>query len=211
MAEKKRILVIDDHPLLREGIAQLINKQQDLMVCGEAGTAADAKRAVEALVPDAVILDLMLGHSDGLDLIKFLKAVAPKLAVLVISMHDEDVYAKRALEAGALGYIMKHEAPAKVLDALRIVLDGGKFLSPRMAALLGEGEVGGGEEWPLTDRELHVFRLIGAGLPTREIAARLGLSGKTIETYRENIKVRLGLRDAAELSARARAWVERAA
>ena len=209
MAEKKRILVIDDHPLLREGLSQLINKQPDLAVCGEAATAAEAKAAVENISPDAVVLDLMLGHSDGLELIKFLKAVAPNVAVLVISMHDENVYAERAIQSGALGYIMKEEAPAKVLEALRTVLGGDRFLSPRMMALMADAEASGGSEWPLTDRELHVFRLIGAGLSTKQIAQRLSLSGKTIETYRENIKVRLGLRDGAELTARARAWIER--
>src|SRR4028118_1492903 len=144
MSDKTRILVVDDHPLLREGISQLINKQKDMEVCGEAGTAADAKAAVETLKPDAVILDLMLGHSDGLDLIKHLKAISPELAVLVISMHDENVYAERAIEAGALGYIMKQEAPAKVLDAVRMVLAGERFLSPRMHGVLRPGEAAGG-------------------------------------------------------------------
>ena len=155
-----------------------------------------------------VILDLMLGDSDGLALIKFLKAVAPQIAVLVISLHDETVYAPRALQAGALGYIMKEEASDKVLDALRAVLRGETFLSGRMRARLSES---GGEPvaaLPLSDRELHVFRLIGAGLPTREIAGRLTLSVKTIESYRENIKTKLGLPDATALAARAREWVE---
>ena len=208
MPEKKRVLIVDDHPLLREGLAQLIGKQSDLTACGEAANAADAKRAVETDAPDVVILDLMLGDSDGLALIKFLNAVAQQVAVLVISLHDETVYAPRALQAGALGYIMKQEASDKVLDALRAVLRGETFLSGRMRARLSES---GGEptaELPLSDRELHVFRLIGAGLPTRQIAERLTLSVKTIESYRENIKTKLGLPDAAALGARAREWVE---
>jgi len=208
MSEKKRVLIVEDHPLFREGVAQLINKQRDLIVCGAAATAADAKRAVETAAPDVVILDLMLGHSDGLDLIKFLKAIAPQVAVLVISMHDETVYAERALQAGALGYIMKQEASDKVLDAVRAVLCGKTFLSGRMRARTSGN---GGEPvaaLPLSDRELHVFRLIGAGLPTRQIAERLTLSVKTIECYRENIKVKLGLCDGAALAARAREWVE---
>ena len=208
MPEKKRVLIVDDHPLMREGLAQLIGKQHDLIVCGEAATAAEAKRAIETDAPDVVILDLMLGDSDGLALIKFLSAVAPQIAVLVISLHDETVYAPRALQAGALGYIMKEEASEKVLDAVHAVLRGETFLSGRMRARLSES---GGEPvaaLPLSDRELHVFRLIGAELPTKQIAERLTLSGKTIESYRENIKKKLGLADAAALGARAREWVE---
>ncbi len=208
MQAKKRVLIVDDHPLMREGLAQLIGKQRDLIACGEAATAADAKSAVERDAPDVVILDLMLGYSDGLDLIKFLKAIAPQVPVLVISMHDETVYAERALLAGAMGYITKQEASDKVLDAVRAVLRGEAFLSGRMRALLSRS---GGEPvaaLPLSDRELHVFRLIGAGLPTRQIAERLTLSVKTIESYRENIKVKLGLADGAALSARAHAWVD---
>ncbi len=208
MPPRKRVLIVDDHPLMRAGLAQLIGRQRDLIVCGAAATAAEAKRAVETEPPDVVILDLMLGDSDGLDLIKFLRAAAPQVAVLVVSMHDETVYAPRALQAGALGFVMKQEASKKVLAAVRAVLRGETFLSGRMRARLSDDGGAPVAALPLSDRELHVFRLIGGGLATRQIAAHLILSVKTIEGYRENIKVKLGLCDAVALVACARKWVE---
>ncbi len=213
---KARVLVVDDHPLLRGGLVQLIAGEPDLVLCGEAEDAAGTILAVDDdPPPDLVILDLMLGNSDGLELIKQIRALRPGLSILVISMHDELIYAERALRAGAAGFVMKKEPPQEVLAAARAILGGGHYLSGRMRVLL-EGKGLAAEpvrflvpeaDPPLSDRELHVFRLIGAGLPTREIAQELHLSVKTIETYRENLKTKLRLRNAADLLRAAKEWV----
>jgi len=217
MAEKKRVLVVDDHPLLREGLSQVFNRQDDFVVCAEAATPAEAKSALFEKKPDVIVLDLMLGNADGIELIKALKTLDPSAAILVISLHDEGVYAERALRAGALGYIMKEQATEQVLAAARAVVRGEIYLSPKMNTLLlrqrltdtsRTKEKPAKRELPLSDRELHVFRLLGAGLGTRQIAAELKISIKTVETYREKIKVKLNLKDGADLLARARAWVE---
>src|SRR5438067_4964597 len=213
MAEKKRVLVVDDHPLLREGLSQVFNRQDDFAVCAEAATPAEAKSALLEKKPDVIVLDLMLGNADGIELIKALKALEPSAAILVISLHDEGVYAERALRAGALGYIMKEQATEQVLAAARAVVRGEIYLSPKMnTSLLRQRltdtsrtkEKPAKRELPLSDRELHVFRLLGAGLGTRQIAAELKISIKTVETYREKIKVKLNLKDGADLLARAR-------
>jgi DNA-binding NarL/FixJ family response regulator len=214
---KYRVLVVDDHPLLRGGLVYLLRSAPDLIVCGEASGAQDTILAVdEDPPPDIVILDLMLGNCDGLELIKQIKALRPGLPVLVISMHDELIYAERSLRAGASGFIMKRETSEEVLGATRAVLAGSIYLSGRMRVLLADRgfatEVSRylvpQAEPPLSDRELHVFRLIGAGLTTKRIAIELNLSVKTIETYRENLKLKLGLANAAELLQEAKRWVD---
>lgn len=216
-AEKKRVLVVDDHPLLRGGVVSLIKEQPDLEVCGEADSFGGTILAVDDdPPPDLLVLDLMLGHADGLELVKQVRALRPGLPILVISMHDELIYAERAVLAGASGYIMKREEPQEVLKAIRAVLNGEIYLSARMRVLLKEKGLDDAPlaylmpdaKPPLSDRELQVFRLIGVGLSTRQIAHELHLSGKTIETYRENLKAKLRLPDAAALRQAAKQWVE---
>jgi DNA-binding NarL/FixJ family response regulator len=210
---KTRVLLVDDHPILRRGLAQLINQEADMVVCGEAEDAARAFQAVEKLTPDVAVVDISLKSGNGLDLVKNVKAVHPNLAMLVLSMHDESLYAERALRAGALGYIMKEEATEVVLTAIRRVLTGEVFLSERMKSRMlqqlatGKGKVVASPIEHLTDRELEVFRLIGEGRSTREIAAELHLSVRTVEAYREYIKAKLSLKNATELVQHAFHWV----
>jgi len=213
-----RVLIVDDHPLMRDGLAFLLGNEADLVVCGEASNAGATILAVDDdPPPDLVILDLMLGSEDGLELIKQIRALRPGLLILVISMHDEWIYAERALRAGASGYIMKKESPEEVLAAIRAVLCGEVYLSGRMRVLLSQRGLTTDPcrflvpqaDPPLSDRELHVFRLIGAGLSTKQIATELHLSGKTIETYRENLKVKLRLANAKELLREAKTWVDK--
>jgi DNA-binding NarL/FixJ family response regulator len=212
-AAKKRILVVDDHPLVRAGVSGLVNQQPDLAVCASAATAADAKRAVEEHRPDLILLDLMLGHSDGIELIKYFKALHPEIAIVILSMHAEPVYAERALKAGASGYVLKHEEADHVLAAMRGVLGGEVWVSRQMSGFLNHKGVGvqppqeDSTAAALSDRELHVFQLLGSGLGTRQIADELGLSRKTIETYRDHIKHKLGMNCGADVVARAKAWV----
>ena len=202
---KYRVLLIDDHPLLRKGLAQLINQEPDLIVCGEAEEAPKAFEAVGVLSPDVALVDISLKGGNGLELIKNLKARYPDLPLLVLSMHDETLYAERALRAGSLGYIMKEEALEKVLTALRQVIAGEIFLSERMKARLlnqllgGNIKEGGSSIDSLSDRELEVFRLIGEGRGTRQIAEELRLSVRTVEAYREYIKNKLNLKNGTEL------------
>jgi len=213
------VLVVDDHPLLRDGLVQLISGAPDFVLFGEADGPAETILAVDSdPPPDLVILDLMLGYADGLELIKQIRMLRPGLPVLVISMHEEAIYAERSLRAGAAGFIMKKEASSRVLEAARAVLRGEFYLSGRMKVLLsGKEDVAQptlaailpDADPPLSDRELQVFRMIGAGLATREIAAELRLSIKTIETYRENLKLKLRLANAAALSKAAKEWVSR--
>src|SRR6266478_3247859 len=211
-ATRTNILVVDDHPMMREGLIRLISNQSDLVCCGEAGTAAQAQTAVAKHKPDLVIMDLRLKSGDGLELIKSLKAQFADLRILILSQYDAPLYIERALRAGALGYVIKDQAAEEVLTAIRTVLSGQVYLTRGMAALLLHKFVGtppkaarGGVE-PLTDRELHVLQLLGAGMSTREIAEELKLSFKTIETHRENIKRKLGLRGAAALMHYATEW-----
>ena len=211
-ATKTHILVVDDHPMMREGLIRLISKQRDLVCCGEAGTAAQAQTAIAKQKPDLVIMDLRLKSGDGLELIKSLKAQFADLRILILSQYDAPLYIERALRAGALGYVIKDQAAEEVMTAIRTVLSGQVYLTRGMAALLLHKFVGtppkapsGGVE-PLTDRELHVLQLLGAGMSTREIAEELKLSFKTIETHRENIKRKLGLRGAAALMHYATEW-----
>jgi DNA-binding NarL/FixJ family response regulator len=209
---KTKIVIVDDHPIVRQGLAELINHEDDLVVCGQAEEAPEAVGVIKEIKPDMVIVDISLKETSGMDLIKDIKARYPNLAVLVLSMHDESLYAERALRAGAKGYIMKAEATENVVTAIRKVLSGQIYVSDRMAAKMVRKLVGGGHEVVaspidcLSDRELEVFRLIGQGHGTRQIAEKLYLSVKTIETYRAHIKEKLDLANAAELLQYAIRW-----
>ena len=209
---KKAVLVVDDHPLMRQGLALLINQQQDMLVCGEAEEAQAAMQAIAHLHPDIMILDISLTGPDGLELLKHVRTTNPDLPVLVLSMHDEAIYAERALRARANGYIMKQEATEKVLIAVRRILNGEIYLSERMSNKLLQQYIGGAPSMiqsriaSLSDRELEVFRLIGEGQATREIAEKLHLSIKTVETYQAHIKEKLALRSGRELIQHAIQW-----
>lgn len=204
-----KILIVDDHPILRKGLAQLIEQQNDLSICGQFEEADAAFAALGQLKPDLALVDLSLKDSSGVELLKNIRASYPKLLVLVLSMHDESLYAERVLRAGASGYIMKQEASEKVLQAIRKVLAGEIFLSEKMSAKFMHQLVGGrsaaGRSFMdrLSDRELEVFGLIGEGRGTREIAEQLHLSVKTIESHRAHIKEKLNLKNATELVHRA--------
>lgn len=210
----KRLLVVDDHPMMREGLAQLVHHESDLTVCGEAGSAQDALGLVDKLKPHLVLADISLPDKSGLELIRDLGAVHPGLPILVISMHDESLHAERALRAGARGYIMKQEGGGRIMEAIRQVLGGQVYVSAKMSARILETFSGGRTRISrspverLTDREFEVFRLIGQGVATREIAKRLSLSVKTIEVHRANIKRKLNLKGATELVRHAVRWVE---
>jgi DNA-binding NarL/FixJ family response regulator len=209
---KKKVLIVDDHPLLRDGLARVLNQQADLTVCGEAGEARGALAAVATLAPDVVIVDLTLDEGNGLDLVKDLHARNPRLPVLVLSMHHENLYAERAVRAGARGYVMKREPVGQVVTALRKVLAGHMALSENIVnRLVGKPEARaaapGAPEDVLSDRELEVFRLLGHGLGTRQIADRLHLAVSTVETHRAGIKHKLDLTRATELVARAAQFV----
>jgi DNA-binding NarL/FixJ family response regulator len=202
---KKTVFVVDDHPLLRQGLALMINREQDLMVCGEAEEALTAMREIAAKQPDILIADISLNGPDGLDLLKSLRMLYPNLPILILSMHDESIYAERSLRARANGYIMKAEATEKVLIAVRRILGGEIYLSDRMANKLLHQYVSGAPAdmnsrlSALSDRELEVFRLIGEGNSTRQIAEKLHLSVKTVETYQAHIKEKLSLHSGREL------------
>jgi DNA-binding NarL/FixJ family response regulator len=209
---KRKVLVVDDHPIVRQGLALLINQEPDLVVSGQAEEGEAALAALAADRPDIVVLDVSLPGVDGLELLRIIRSTDPALPVLVLSMHDESVYAERALRAGANGYIMKQEATEKVLVALRRILAGEVYVSERFAArLLGQivARPRQQRQTPiasLSDRELEVFQLIGEGRGTRQIAEELHLSVKTVESYQAHIKEKLGLRGARELMQRAIEW-----
>jgi DNA-binding NarL/FixJ family response regulator len=212
--KKARILIVDDHPLVRERLREVIEREPDLAVCGEADDRQTALKLVETTRPDLVLLDLVLKASHGLDLIKDLRMSHPELATLVLSMHDEALYSERVIRAGARGYIAKHEASKMVLKAIRTVLEGNIFLSEAQIATLTEkisghsrSQVGFALD-ALTDRELRVFQLLGQGVATRKIAQQLGLDMRTIETYRARIKRKLRLASGYELLQHAIRWVE---
>lgn len=210
---KAKILIVDDHPLVREGLADLVNKEKDLVVCGQAEDAYQAMEAIRELKPDMAIVDISLKETSGLELIKDIKIQHPGLPILTLSMHEESVYAERALRAGAKGYIMKREATKKVVTAIRKVLRGQLYLSEKMTTRLvrkfvdGKPEAGTSPIDRLTDRELEVFSLLGRGNGTRQISEQLHLSVKTIETYRSRIKEKLNLTSASELLQHAFQWV----
>src|SRR5260221_4785089 len=206
---KHRLLLVDDHPVLREGFAQLITIEPDLQVCGQTGNSVKALYDIAALKPDLVVLDTALNGCNGIELIKQIKAVYSDLAILVFSVHDECLYAERALRAGARGYVMKQSPTEEVLGAIRRVLSGERYLSRRMHERMLEKISNGAPVFSagasgldferLSDRELEVFQLIGAGLGTRQIAGQLHLSIKTVETYRAHIKRKMHLRNGMEL------------
>ncbi len=205
---KYKIMIVDDHPIMREGLAQLINHEKDLGICGQFEEATKAFEGIATLKPDIAIVDISLKGSSGIELLKNIKVHYPKLLVLVLSMHDESLYAERVLRAGASGYIMKQEATERVLVALRKVLNGEIYLSEKMSTKLMHQLVGGRVSSGslmerLSDRELEVFGLIGQGRGTREIAEQLHLSVKTIESHRAHIKEKLNLKNATELVHRA--------
>ena len=212
---KARILLVDDHAVVRFGIAQLINRQTDMEVCGEQEDASRALTAITTLSPDLVIADISLKDSSGLELMRNIKAQYPGLPVLVVSVHDESVYAEIAFRAGALGYLMKQEALEKILTAIRRVLSGAIYVSDALAAKMlqqqvrGQGQITESPVKSLSDRELEVFQMIGQWKKTREIAEELHLSVKTIEYYREQIKRKLNLKSGAELTQYATSWVQR--
>jgi len=208
-----RIFIVDDHPIVREGLTQLINREPDLEVCGEASDAATALRAIGKLKPDVAVVDISLGGMSGLQLVKQITAPPNKVAALVLSMHDERVYAERALHAGAQGYIMKQQATKKMVAAIRRVVAGDVYLSEQLTARMMHKLVRGKSAAPaspveaLTDRELEVFELVGKGYKAGQIGEQLHLSVKTVETYREHIKNKLDLADATELTRHAIEWV----
>jgi DNA-binding NarL/FixJ family response regulator len=208
------VLLVDDHPFMRAGLAQLIDRQADFMVCGEAGSPAEAFQVIAKTKPDLILTDLTMPGRSGLEFIKDLLAAEPKLAVLVVSMHDELVYAERALRAGARGYIMKEAGGENLLTAIRQVLRGEVYVSPRMSARILAAMSGTrprGSSSPiekLSDREFEVFQLIGQGKSTRDIAEQLHLSPKTVDVHRGHIKEKLELKDATALIRHAVRWVE---
>lgn len=211
---RKRILVVDDHPLMREGVAQWIKRAPDLEVCGEAESAAQALSLVEKLKPDLVLTDISLTGGNGIELIKDLQVFDPGLPALVLSMHDESLYAGRALQAGARGYVMKRAGGDRVVEAIRLVLQGHIALSPKMATHLLEEYSGtrsrsGRTTLPsLTDREFEILQLLGEAKSNREIAEQLHLSPKTVETHRMNLMRKLKLGKSAHLLRFALQYVE---
>jgi len=212
--QRKKILLVDDHPLMRRGQADLLNRETDLTVCGEAGTAREAMEAIAKLKPDLVLVDMTLPDKDGLELIKDIQALHPGLPVLAMSMQEESLYAPRVLRAGGRGYVMKGAGSDEhLLSAIRTVLSGQIAVSPQMSAIILEsvaapsGKVGGGPEARLTDRELEVLRLFGEGWSTDEIASRLHLSPKTVDVHRAHTKQKLGLKTTPEFTRFAIRWV----
>src|ERR1700733_3281859 len=204
LGSKHRVFLVDDHPIVRQGLALFIDREPDLMVCGEADGAASALQAIRDAVPDFIVLDISLDGPDGLELLKVVRSEYPNLPVLILSMHDESAYAERALRAGANGYIMKQEATEKVLTAIRQILRGDIYLSERLTKRMLQqfvhGAVPPGDPLAkLSDRELEVYRLIGAGRGTRQVAGELPVGTKPIESYHAPIKEKLSLRNAREL------------
>ena len=208
-----KVLLVEDHPMFREHLGQLIDRDLGMSICGEADNIRDAMRLILETKPDIAIVDITLHGSSGLELLKDIKAQGLDINVLVLSMHDEELYAERALRAGAKGYITKNEASTEVIEAIRCVMKGDVYASRQMTAKLlermtqkrGNSELAGMET--LADRELEVFQMLGRGKSTREIAQTLNLGESTVETYRARIKEKLQLRSAAELYLRAGQWV----
>jgi DNA-binding NarL/FixJ family response regulator len=212
--QKSRVFLVDDHPLVREGLSMLINQEEDLEVCGEAGEPRDALRAIAKVQPDIVVIDLSLGEHSGMDLIRSLRAQAQNLPLIVLSMHDEKLYAERVIRAGARGYIMKREMSGTILAGIRQVLSGKLYVSPEVAEMFAEKFVE--RKLPadaspieqLSDRELEVFSLLGQGYETRRIADNLHLSVKTVQAYCARIKEKLNLSNGTELLREAVYWHE---
>ena len=218
LTEKLRVVVVDDHPLFRDRLSQIINHELDMTVCGEAGTAQQALAMIQHTSPDLAIIDITLEGASGLELIKGIRALGLKISLLVLSMHDESLYAERALRAGANGYVTKRQPATEVVSAIRRVLAGEVYLSEKMTAgflrtlTTAAGTAGEAKEVSppinrLTDRELEVMELIGLGRTTREIAAALQLGVATVDTYRARIKEKMNFRNAVELQHYAIRWV----
>ena len=209
-----RIYIVDDHPLVRHGLSQIVANEADMEICGEAEDSPAAIRGVGEANPDAIIVDISLKGANGLELIKNLKSIHEDIPILVFSMHDETIYAQRALRAGAKAYVMKKESPSKVVDAIRKIIQGEIYVSPSVADQVlhqivnGPGNVSTSPVDRLTDRELEVVQLIGRGLSSREVAESLHLSVKTIESHRAHVKEKLGLRNATELVQFSVQWVD---
>jgi len=208
---KKRVLIVDDHPIFRAGLIGLVNMESDLTVCGEAQDASQAMVALEGLLPDLILLDMSLPGKGGLELLKDIRAFSPKTPVLIISMHDETLYAERVIRAGGRGYIMKQEGPEKIIHAIRKTLGGGIAVSERMASFILDALSGTKSAVTsvstLTDREFEVYRLLGQGKEPHEIASILHLSIKTVDTHRMHIRQKLGLKNATELIHHATRWL----
>jgi len=210
--KKTRVLVVDDHPMTRAGLIHVINHQPDLIVCGEAESAAQALDILDSSRPDLLLIDITLPGKSGLELIKDVKAMHPELLMLVISMHDESLYADRVLRAGARGYITKHEGGEKLMEAIRRVLSGKIYVSESMSAHILEIFSGGqtgldrSSIEKLSDREFEVFESLGEGLSSQQIAKRLHLSAKTVDAHRANIKTKLNIKTTAELISYAARW-----
>lgn len=213
-AERTRVFIVDDHPIVRQGLAQILNQERDLTVCGEAEDTQHALEEIAALAPDLVLVDLSLKGGSGLELIRLLKARQSALPVLVVSMHDESLYVERVLRAGARGYIMKQEATDTMMHAIRHVLRGEIYVSDKMMTkLLGRllfdaADMGMSALERLSNRELEVLRLIGEGQSTRHIAGVLNVSIKTVESHRAHVKEKLQLKDTVELVRYAMQWVD---
>lgn len=214
MSAKTKVLIVDDHPLVREWLANLITQEPQFIVCGETGSASQAMQIIAGRQPAIVMVDISLEGGSGIELLKNIKAAHPRVAAIVLSMHDEALYAERAMRAGARGYIMKREATDKVLDALTAVLDGKTYFSPAVNAMLAQKltkKAGTPAESPvaeLSDRELEVFELLGRGTNTRQISDLLNLSSKTVQVYFARIKEKLNLANINELIAQAVRWHE---
>ena len=212
--KRARVLIVDDHPAVREALALRISRQPDLEVCGEAADTSDALRLVAEILPDAAVVDISLKTGNGIDLIKRIKDRNDHVRILVWSMHSESLYAERALRAGALGYINKDQATDRIVEAIRRVLEGKVYLSEALAERLLQRAVGAGRQEithspvdTLADRELEVFLLIGHGVKTADIAEQLHLSVKTVETYRARIRQKLSLEDGTKLAHYATQWM----
>jgi DNA-binding NarL/FixJ family response regulator len=208
---KRKVFLVDDHPLVREWLGNLINRQADLEICGEAGSAPEARQKIESTNPDIAVVDISLENGSGLELIKDLRVLRPKMAVVVLSMHDESLYAERSIRAGAKGYLVKKETTKKILLVIREVLEGRLYISGRFAESILEGFRDGKKEGVspiegLSDRELEVFQMIGRGMKTREIAESLHISMKTVQVYCTRIKEKLNLEDATQLLREAMRW-----
>lgn len=211
--EKSRVYLVDDHAMFREGLRQLIEREPDLMVCGDAPNAAEALVGIRNTHPDVVLLDISLSETSGLDFIKDIKAEFHELSILVVSMHDETLYAERTLRAGAMGYVMKHEPAKTVKAAIRKVLRGNLYLSEKISTEILQRVLRGDVDKPktpletLSDRELEVFRMLGQGMAPRQIAAELNLTPATINSFRNRIKEKLQFKSATELLLSAAQWV----
>lgn len=211
---KHRVFLVDGHPVTREGLISLIHREDDLEICGAVGSPAEAISSIQATQPDLLITDMSIPGRNGIEFLKDIHAVLPTLPVLVLSMHDETFYAERALRSGARGYLMKDAPPEKLMEVLRLILNGGSFVSPRISARLVDAAIGRrprGSNSPiekLSDREFEVFQHIGNGRSTKEIAGTLHLSPKTVDVHRGRIKQKLQIRDAISLLHHAVRWVE---